>query len=116
MFKTDEEVKQAYQLLRGTIGTAQERAGWIGQSKQRFFVVAKPEADSTRQQLADVKKALANLQAQPPKEIVKIVKEIVEVPVEKITIKEVIVEADEQQVVQNWLIRLWNSLFQRGNQ
>jgi len=89
MFKTDAEVKEAYLLLRGSAGTAAERKGWIGQSKQRFFVVAKPEADSTRKQLADVKKALANLKAQPPKTVIKEVEKIIEVPVEKITIKEV---------------------------
>ena len=89
MFKTDEEVKEAYLLLRGSVGTAAERAGWIGQSKQRFFVVGKPEADSTRKQLADIKKALADLKAQPPKVVVKEIEKIVEVPVEKITIKEV---------------------------
>lgn len=89
MFKTDAEVREAYLLLRGSIGTQAERNAWINQPKQRFFQVGKPEADSTRKQLADVKKALSDLQAQPPKEIVKIVKEIVEVPVEKITVKEV---------------------------
>ena len=89
MFKTDAEVKEAYLLLRGSVGTAGERAGWIGQFKQRFFVVAKPEADSTRAQLAAVKKALADLQGQPAKTIIKEVTKIVEVPVEKITIKEV---------------------------
>lgn len=89
MFRTDEEVQEAYLLLRGSPGTLPERSGWIGQSKQRFFQVGRTEADSTRKQLADVKLALDNLQNQPPKEIVKIVKEIVEVPVERITIKEV---------------------------
>jgi murein DD-endopeptidase MepM/ murein hydrolase activator NlpD len=92
MFKTDEEVKEAYLLLRGNEGSTGERKGWIGQSKQQFFKVARPEADSTRQQLADVKKALANEQARPPKEIVKEVIKIVEKPVEVITIKEVPVE------------------------
>ena len=93
MFKTDAEVKEAYLLLRGSVGSSQERKGWIGQTKQRFFQVARPEADSTRKQLADVKQALTNLQNQPPrvvvKEVEKIVKEIVEVPIERITIKEV---------------------------
>jgi len=89
MFRTDEEVQEAYLLLRGSPGTLSERSGWIGQTKQRFFQVGRTEADSIRKQLADVKLALENLQKQPPKEIVKIVKEIVEVPVERITIKEV---------------------------
>jgi len=100
MFKTDAEVKEAYLLLRGSVGSAAERSAWIGQSKQRFFQVARPEADSTRRQLADVKAALANLQKQPPKEIIKIVKEIIEVPVEKITIKEVEVI---KEVEPSWL-------------
>lgn len=89
MFKTDAEVREAYQLLRGSIATAGERKAWIGLSKQRFFRVAKPEADNYRKQLAGVKKALADLKAQPAKTIIKEVTKIVEVPIEKITIKEV---------------------------
>ena len=115
MFKTDEEVQEAYLLLRGSPGTLPERTGWIGQAKQRFFQVGRTEADSIRKQLADVKLALANLQKQPPKEIVKIVKEIVEVPIERITIKEVevFVEADEKTVVTGWFKRIWESLFKK---
>jgi len=89
MFKTDAEVKEAYLLLRGNVGTSAERKAWIGQSKQRFFKVAKPEADSTRKQLADVKAALAKLKSQPAKTVIKEVEKIVEVPVEVITIKEI---------------------------
>lgn len=81
MFNTDAEVQEAYLLLRGNPGTAAERAGWIGQSKQRFFQVARAEADSYRKQLADVKTALANEKAKPPKEVVKEVIKIVEKPV-----------------------------------
>jgi len=87
MFKTDAEVKEAYLLLRGNAGTAVERKGWIGQSKQRFFVVAKPELDSLRRQLVDVKASLASEKSKPA--IIKEVEKIVEVPVEKITIKEI---------------------------
>lgn len=90
MFNTDAEVKEAYLLLRGNEGSAGERAGWIGQSKQAFFRVAKPEADSTRQQLADVRQALANEQAKPAKEIIKEVITIVDRPIE--VIKEIPVE------------------------
>lgn len=111
MFKTDAEVKEAYLLLRGNVGTAAERKGWIGQSKQRFFQVAKPEADSVRKQLADVKAALANEQAKPPKEVVKIVEKIVEKPVE--VIKIVPGETDEKTVVTNWFKRIWESLFKK---
>lgn len=93
MFQNDNEVKQAYLMLRGNEGTAAERAGWIGQSKQRFFQVARAEADSYRKQLADVKTALANEQKKPPKEVVKIVEKIVDRPVE--VIKEVKVGEDE---------------------
>lgn len=81
VFNTDAEVQEAYLLLRGNPGSPAERAGWIGQSKQRFFQVAKAEADSYRKQLADVKAALANEQAKPPKEVVKEVIKIVEKPV-----------------------------------
>lgn len=93
VFNTDAEVQEAYLLLRGNPGTAAERKGWIGQPKQRFFQVAKPEADSVRKQLADVKTALANEKAKPPKEVVKIVEKIVDRPVE--VIKEVPVGEDE---------------------
>lgn len=81
MFQNDAEVKEAYLFLRGNEGTPAERAGWIGQSKQRFFQVGRAEADATRKQLADVKTALANEKAKPPKEVIKIVEKIVEKPV-----------------------------------
>jgi hypothetical protein len=84
MFNTDEEVKEAYLMLRGNEGSAGERAGWIGKSKQLFFRVAKAETDQQRQQLADIAKALANEQAKPPREVVKevVVEKRVEIPVE----------------------------------
>ncbi len=64
MFQTDQEVQEAYLLLRGNAGTAAERAGWIGQSKQRFFQVAKPEADATRTALANAQKQVSALNTQ----------------------------------------------------
>lgn len=89
VFNNDKEVQEAYRFLRGNVGTAAERKGWIGQSKQRFFQVGLKEADSyraerdaLRKQLADVQKALANEKAKPPKEVVKVVEKIVEKPVE----------------------------------
>ena len=125
MFKTDAEVKEAYLMLRGNEGSSGERAGWLNQPQQNFFKVGKPEADGYRQfteslkaqnaQLISerdaLKTALANEQAKPPKEVIKEVEKIVEVPVE--VIHEVPVHVDEQQVVQNWLVRLWNSLFKK---
>ena len=127
MFNTQEEVGEAYLMLRGVRGSSAEEKAWVGQSKQRFFQVAKAEADSyrtalsqTQAQLAEVKTALANEQAKPPKEVVKEVQVIVEKPVEVIkevpieVIKEVPAQVDEQAVVQNWLVRLWNSLFKRS--
>lgn len=101
MFNTDAEVQEAYLLLRGNAGSAAERAAWIGQTKQRFFQVARPEADSTRQQLADVKTALANLQAKPPTTVIKEVIKIVDRPVEKIVIKEVPAPTDPNDVTIN---------------
>lgn len=94
MFNTDAEVKEAYLLLRGNEGSAGERAGWIGQSKQAFFKVARPEADNYRQQLADVRQALLNEQAKPAKEVIKEVIKIVETPVEVIKTVEVIKEVN----------------------
>lgn len=92
MFNNDTEVKEAYMLLRGNEGSAGERAGWIGQSKQAFFKVALPEANGYRQQLTDVRQALANEQAKPAKEVIKEVVTIVEKPVEVIKIQEIPVE------------------------
>lgn len=118
MFKNDQEVKEAYLMLRGNEGSAGERAGWINQPKQRFFQVARAEADGYRKQLVDVRQALANEQAKPPREIVKEVEKIVEKPVEVIKIQEVIKEVpaqvDEKQVVTNWFKRIWESLFKKG--
>jgi hypothetical protein len=111
MFANDQEVKEAYLMLRGNEGTPGERAGWIGQSKQRFFQLAKAEADSFRQQLADVRQALVNEQAKPAKEIVKEVEKIVEKPIEVIV--EVPAQVDEKAVVTNWFKKIWESLFQK---
>lgn len=121
MFQNDQEVQEAYILLRGNAGTASERKAWIGQPKQRFFQVGLAEANAKRaytagleKQLADVKQALENEKAKPPKEVVKIVEKVVEKPVE--VIKEVPISppVDEQEVVTNWLKRLWNNLFKKG--
>lgn len=109
MFNNDAEVQDAYMLLRGNVGTSGERAGWIGKSKQSFFKVALPEANGYRQQLADVKQALANEQAKPPKEVVKEVIKIVEKPVEVIKTEPV----DEKVVVEGVLKRFWQSLFKK---
>lgn len=88
VFKNEAEVQEAYLLLRGKKGTSAEAKSWVGLPKQRFFVVAKPEADAGRKerdtlkkQLDDVKKALANEKAKTPKEVVKVVEKIVEKPV-----------------------------------
>lgn len=90
VFGTDAEIIEAYLMLRGVQPTSAEIAGWRGQSKQRFFQVARAEADSRRAytkgletQLAQVKQALANEQAKPPKEVVKTVTQVVEKIVEK---------------------------------
>lgn len=121
VFNNEAEVQEAYLLLRGVKATAAEAKAWVGQPKQRFFVVGKPEADAgraerdaLRKQLAEVKTALANEQAKPPKEVVRVVEKIVtkEVPVE--VIKTVPAEVDEKQVVSNVLLRFWNSLFKKG--
>jgi uncharacterized coiled-coil protein SlyX len=64
VFNTDAEVQEAYLMLRGNPGTAAERAGWIGQSKQRFFQVGRPEADATRTRLANAEKTVATLNSQ----------------------------------------------------
>lgn len=64
MFQTDAEVQEAYLMLRGNPGTLAERQGWIGQPKQRFFQLGKPEADQTRLALANTQKQVNALTAQ----------------------------------------------------
>jgi hypothetical protein len=111
MFNTLEEVKEAYLQMRGVVGTDAEMRGWIGQSKQRWIQMSKAETDGLRAerdalrgQLQSVQQALANEQAKPPKEVVKIVEKIVE----KEVIKEVLIEApvDEQAVVTGFFKKL----------
>jgi hypothetical protein len=111
MFNTLEEVKEAYLQMRGVVGTDAEMRGWIGQSKQRWIQMSKAETDGTRAerdalrgQLQSVQQALANEQAKPPKEVVKIVEKIVE----KEVIKEVLIEApvDEKAVVTGFFKKL----------
>lgn len=58
VFQNDQEVKEAYVFLRGNEGTPEERKGWIGQPKQRFFTVGLPEANGYRQQRADIQAQL----------------------------------------------------------
>ena len=91
VFNTIEEVKEAYLQMRGVVGTDAEMRGWIGQSKQRWIQMSKAETDGTRaerdalrNQLQSVQTTLANEQAKPPREIVKVVEKIVtvEVPTE----------------------------------
>lgn len=89
VFNTDQEVVEAYLMLRGVRPTSAEVKSWLGQPKQRFFVVGKAEADSARKQLADVKLALANEQAKPPREVVREITKIVDRPVEVIKTVEV---------------------------
>jgi hypothetical protein len=111
VFQNDQEVKEAYLMLRGNEGTPGERAGWINQSKQRFFQLARAEADGYRQQLADVRQALANEQAKPPREIVKEVEKIVEKPVEVIKIQEVFTHDQETKDNVNKILGLVQSIY-----
>jgi hypothetical protein len=101
MFQTDAEIVEFYQSFLNRTPTAAEIAGWRGQSKQRFAQVAKAEVQSIHRQLADVKAALANEQAKPPKEVIKEVVKIVEKPVEKIVIKEVPAPSDPDDITVN---------------
>jgi hypothetical protein len=79
---TDAKVKAQYFTLRGSEGTATERAGWLGKTYEQFNATAKAEAAARAKQLADLKIALANEQNKPPREIVKEVQVIVEKLVE----------------------------------
>lgn len=111
MFQTIEEVKEAYLMMRGKVGTDAEMRPWIGQSKQRWIQVAKAETDSVRKQLADVKLALANEQKKPPREVVKTVEKIVEKPVE--VIKEVPVYTTDEETRENTrkILKMVTSIF-----
>jgi hypothetical protein len=99
VFQNIDEVKEAYRQMRGAEGTDGEMRPWIGQSKQRWIQLSTAETNSTRQQLADVRAALANEQAKPPKEVIKEVQVIVEKPVE--VIKEVPVYTHDEATAQN---------------
>lgn|SRR3990167_1252250 len=92
------EAREA-QLYREFLGREKEFAGASGRSEQQFFYAAAPELAGTRQQLADVRTALLNEQAKPPKEIIKEVQVIVEKPVE--IIKEVKVYEHDQETKEN---------------
>lgn len=64
-------------------------------------------------QLADLRAALANEQAKPPKEVIKTVEKIVDKPLEVRVEVPVPTPVDEQKVVEGWLSRLWKSLFKK---
>jgi hypothetical protein len=103
MFNTMAEVKEAYIQMRGHTGSDAEMRAWLGQSKQRWIQLSTKETSSTRQQLADVKKALENLKKQPPKEVVKIVEKIVtKTKIEKIKVPVEIVK----EVNPSWLTKV----------
>lgn len=99
VFNNIDEVKEAYIQMRGTVGTDAEMRPWVGQSKQRWIQLSTAETNSLRQQLADVRNALANEQAKPPKEVVKEVVKIVDRPVE--VIKEVPVYTHDAETKEN---------------
>lgn len=93
---------QNYRVRRGL--DYEERAGAIAKVNE-----LQPKID-------ELVRALENEKNKPPVEVIKEVEKIVEVikevPVE--VIKEVPGPVDEKQVVQNVLVRFWNSLFKKG--
>lgn len=87
------------------------QADWQWRNPDRVRALEKNIADRDKQ-IADLQKALTNEKNKPPVEVIKEVEKIVEVPVE--VIKEVPTAGyDEQEVITNWLARLWNSLFKK---
>lgn len=89
---------------------------WDWRNPDRVRSLETANIDLTRQ-LEETKAALTNAENKPPVEVIKEVERIVEKPVEVVktveVVKEVEVVKDEQQVVQNWLINLWNRLFKK---
>lgn len=105
---------------------------WIGQPILKFIETISDHEDANKaysaqqwaltnrarieQQVADLTTALANEKNKPAKEVIKEVEKIVE----KEVIKEIKVEVpvaapiEERQVVENWLKRVWGSLFNRS--
>ena len=139
MFQNDNEVKEAYLMLRGNEGSAGERAGWIGRSKQDFFKVARAEADSTRAVLAGAQVELKKIQdainaqnkvitdlnttnnatkAQYQEAVAKLADLNAQLTTAHDTIKDLqnkpTAVIDEKAVVTNILVRFWNSLFKKG--
>jgi hypothetical protein len=108
VFQNLQEVKEAYIQMRGKVGTDAEMKPWIGQSKQRWIQLSTKETSATRQQLADVKKALANEKAKPPKTVIKEVEKIVDRPVE--VIKEVYVNDDETRENTRQILKLTKTI------
>lgn len=91
VFKNINEVKEAFLMLRGKVGSTAEMKLWIGKPKQSFFRTAKKEADRYRQQNVDLKakvKSLTNsinslkeklriANSQPPEIVIQEVEKIV---------------------------------------
>lgn len=91
MFANDQEIIEAY-AVAGRVPSAAEIASWRGGSKQRFFQLIVKETNDQRKQLADVRAALANERAKPPKEVIKTIEKIVDRPIEVIKVVEKPVE------------------------
>jgi murein DD-endopeptidase MepM/ murein hydrolase activator NlpD len=63
-FQNIEQVKLAYLLIRGKLGTTAEMQAWVGQDVERFFKLAKKETDATRAALVAANKQVTSLVSQ----------------------------------------------------
>lgn len=115
------DVVNAYRALLGRDPDPGGLATYTGKSwKEVFYAITGSQEYTQRQSnlanqakaLVDTQNALQQAQNKPPVEVIKEVEKIVEVPVE--IIKEVQVPVDEQQVIQNWFKKIWQSLFKKG--
>lgn len=106
---TEASQKMGWDYVYNTLKNSPEgQADWTWRNPDRVRALEKNISDRDKQ-IADLQKALQNEKSKPPVEVIKEVEKIVEKPVE--IIKEVPTPVNEQEVITNWLKRLWDNLF-----
>ena len=93
--------------------SAEGQKDWQWRNPDRVRALEKNVADRDKQ-IADLQKALTNEKNKPPREVIKEVEKIVEVPVE--VIKEVPTAGYDEQLRADvsWIRQLLDSIFRRG--
>jgi N-acetyl-anhydromuramyl-L-alanine amidase AmpD len=110
---TRDIIIREYTVNRGSAPSEKEIADWLRSPNSTLDALSygfQAENASVRKQLADVKQALANEQAKPPKEVIKTVEKIVERVVEKPIPTPVYVQDEETRENTRQILKLTKTI------